>query len=68
MELKEIIESAWNDRSLLTKRDTEVAIRTVIEGLDKGLRRVAEPKADGTWQVNEWIKKAASSKTQRHCS
>src|SRR4028119_2001645 len=58
MELKEIIEAAWNDRSLLTKRDTEVAIRTVIEGLDKGLRRVAEPKADGSWQVNEWIKKA----------
>jgi 2,3,4,5-tetrahydropyridine-2-carboxylate N-succinyltransferase len=58
MELKEIIEAAWNDRSLLTKRDTEIAVRTVIEGLDKGLRRVAEPKADGTWQVNEWIKKA----------
>lgn len=58
MELKEIIETAWNDRSLLTKRETEVAVRTVIEELDKGLRRVAEPRADGTWQVNEWIKKA----------
>ena len=58
MELKEIIEAAWADREQLKKRETEIAIRTLIEELDKGIRRVAEPMEDGSWQVNEWIKKA----------
>ncbi len=47
MELKEIIERAWNNRELLHERNTEIAIRTVIEELDKGVRRVAEPKENG---------------------
>ena len=33
------------------------AIRTVVENLDKGTLRVAEPVSGG-WQVNEWVKKA----------
>lgn len=57
MELKQTIENAWNDRSLLQKNETQVAVNTVIEELDKGLLRVAEPVGD-TWQVNEWVKKA----------
>lgn len=57
MELKEIIERAWEDRSLLNEQSTVEAIQTIIEDLDKGRRRVAEPTSDG-WQVNEWIKKA----------
>lgn len=57
MELKEIIEKAWNDRSLLQENDTQAAIKTVIEELDKGILRVAQPNGD-TWLVNEWIKKA----------
>jgi 2,3,4,5-tetrahydropyridine-2,6-dicarboxylate N-succinyltransferase len=57
MELKEIIENAWNDRSLLQENDTQIAIKTVIEDLDKGKLRVAQPNSD-TWIVNEWIKKA----------
>jgi 2,3,4,5-tetrahydropyridine-2,6-dicarboxylate N-succinyltransferase len=57
MELKLRIEKAWEDRSLLQQADTQEAIRTVVEKLDKGELRVAEPT--GTqWQVNEWIKKA----------
>jgi 2,3,4,5-tetrahydropyridine-2,6-dicarboxylate N-succinyltransferase len=55
--MQDIIERAWNDRSLLQDHQTEIAIRTIVEELDKGLRRVAEPTADG-WKVNEWIKKA----------
>lgn len=58
MELKNTIERAWEDRSLLTEPNTQEAINTVIDQLDKGLYRVAEPKSDGRWQVNEWIKKA----------
>jgi len=57
MESREIIEKAWNDRSLLQDAATQSAIRNVVERLDKGDLRVAEPTANG-WQVNEWIKKA----------
>jgi 2,3,4,5-tetrahydropyridine-2-carboxylate N-succinyltransferase len=58
MELKEIIENAWTNREMLQQHETQTAIRTIIEELDKGLRRVAEPTSDGNWQVNDWIKKA----------
>jgi 2,3,4,5-tetrahydropyridine-2-carboxylate N-succinyltransferase len=51
------IESAWDDRSLLKDEETKAAIRKVIESLDKGSIRVAEPGGDG-WIVNEWVKKA----------
>lgn len=55
--LKEIIEKAWEDRSLLTEDNTIDAIRKVLHLLDEGELRVAEPTESG-WQVNEWIKKA----------
>lgn len=57
MELKNIIEAAWEDRNLLKEPETQQAIESVIEALDKGQSRVAEP-VEGGWQVNEWIKKA----------
>lgn len=55
--MKNIIEAAWEDRSLLQQTATQDAIRAVIEQLDKGKLRCAEPVADG-WQVNDWVKKA----------
>ena len=55
--MKALIEEAWNDRTLLTNHETIAAIKNIIEELDKGRLRVAEPIADG-WRVNEWIKKA----------
>lgn len=55
--MQQIIEAAWNDRALLKNADTQATIRSVVEALDKGTIRVAEPTADG-WKVNEWIKKA----------
>jgi 2,3,4,5-tetrahydropyridine-2-carboxylate N-succinyltransferase len=51
MELKEIVESAWEDRSLIQKKEVSVAIKILIEDLDLGKRRIAEPTADG-WIVN----------------
>ncbi|MFM7078618.1 MAG: 2,3,4,5-tetrahydropyridine-2,6-dicarboxylate N-succinyltransferase, partial [Bacteroidota bacterium] len=57
MEPKSIIEKAWNDRSMLEQAETRSAIEYVIEQLDKGLMRVAEPSASG-WIVHDWIKKA----------
>ncbi len=56
-ELKNKIESAWEDRSLLQNSDTIEAINQVIEKIDKGELRTAEPKGE-EWQVNEWVKKA----------
>ena len=55
--LQQIIEKAWNDRSQLSNSETTTAIRTVINLIDTGELRVAEP-IDGGWQVNEWVKKA----------
>jgi 2,3,4,5-tetrahydropyridine-2-carboxylate N-succinyltransferase len=57
MELKLRIEKAWEDRSLLRQQETVEAIRSVVEKLDKGELRVAQP-TEGGWMVNEWIKKA----------
>ena len=55
--MRDIIESAWNNRDLLEESETQETIRSVIEQLDKGKIRVAEPFENG-WRVNEWIKKA----------
>ena len=56
--LQKTIEEAWDNRELIKNENTQKAIFTLIESLDKGQVRVAEPKEDGTWQVNEWVKKA----------
>lgn len=56
--MRSIIEKAWEDRSLLQDKETIAAIEHVIEDIDKGILRVAEPMEDGSWQVNEWVKKA----------
>jgi hypothetical protein len=56
--MRAIIEAAWENRSLLNEERTIQAIEHVIEEIDKGRLRVAEPIADGEWQVNEWVKKA----------
>ncbi|MFY8166706.1 MAG: 2,3,4,5-tetrahydropyridine-2,6-dicarboxylate N-succinyltransferase, partial [Sediminibacterium sp.] len=57
MDLRTKIETVWNDRSLLKEEVYSNAIREVIEEVDKGRLRVAEPV--GTeWVVNEWVKQA----------
>lgn len=55
--MKELIEAAWEDRSLLEQTKTQDTIRDIIQQIDAGKLRVAEPTAGG-WQVNEWVKKA----------
>ena len=56
--LKVTIEKIWENKELLNDANSQQAIREVIDLLDKGILRVAEPVNNG-WQVNEWIKKAA---------
>jgi 2,3,4,5-tetrahydropyridine-2-carboxylate N-succinyltransferase len=55
--LQHTIETAWENRDLLTDKQTIDSIREVINLLDSGSLRVAEPTEQG-WQVNEWVKKA----------
>lgn len=57
MEFKALVEAAWNERGLLKETKYAEAVRYVIEEVDKGRLRVAEPLEDG-WQVNEWVKQA----------
>jgi len=55
--IKSRIENIWDDRSLLSTQDSKDAIRSVVEMVDQGKLRVAEPDGD-SWKVNDWVKKA----------
>ena len=57
MKLRESIEQAWADRSKLSYQAFQSDVRAVIDQVDKGELRVAEPTENG-WQVNEWVKQA----------
>jgi 2,3,4,5-tetrahydropyridine-2-carboxylate N-succinyltransferase len=57
MELQQQILEAWANRELLKEDKYIDAIRAVIEEVDKGQLRTAEPSGDG-WKVNEWVKQA----------
>ncbi len=56
--MQKIIESAWENRELLHDKSVVKTINEVIELLDLGQLRVAEPTANGSWKVNDWVKKA----------
>lgn len=68
MNLRETIEQAWANREMMSYQAFRDAVHTVIEEVDKGRLRVAEPKTNGVlgegeagadgWQVNEWVKQA----------
>lgn len=61
-ELKVVIDSAFDRRTTLTPEEmegsTRPAVERVIDGIESGEFRVAEPDGNGGWQVNEWLKKA----------
>ncbi len=56
--LKQLVEAAWTDRSLLNEQNTKDAIIKVIDLVNNGELRVANPTSNSEWQVNEWVKKA----------
>ena len=58
-DLETIIENAFDNRAQgFDDRSTiETAVDRAIDLLDSGAARVAEQR-DGTWQVNQWLKKA----------
>ena len=55
--LQKIIEKAWDNKNLLHEGKTQNTINEVVDLLDNGKLRVAEPLAN-SWKVNEWVKKA----------
>ncbi len=55
--IQKIVEQVWENRELLAHQDVRKTIERVVELLDRGELRVAEPVKNG-WQVNEWVKKA----------
>jgi 2,3,4,5-tetrahydropyridine-2-carboxylate N-succinyltransferase len=57
MELRASIEQLWQNREKLSETAAQESVRAVIEQVDKGQLRVAEPSESG-WQVNEWVKQA----------
>jgi 2,3,4,5-tetrahydropyridine-2-carboxylate N-succinyltransferase len=57
MELQSLIQSVWANRELLKEEKYVQAVRDVIEEVDKGRLRTAQP-VNEQWQVNEWVKQA----------
>lgn len=61
MDITAIIEQAFEQRAQLSPKtcslDVREAVNTVLEGLNTGKYRVAEP-INGVWQTHQWIKKA----------
>jgi 2,3,4,5-tetrahydropyridine-2,6-dicarboxylate N-succinyltransferase len=59
--LAETIDAAFERREEIgpaTKGAVREAVDDALDLLDRGAARVAEKAADGTWQVNQWLKKA----------
>ncbi|MBS0556725.1 MAG: 2,3,4,5-tetrahydropyridine-2,6-dicarboxylate N-succinyltransferase [Proteobacteria bacterium] len=59
--LEATIESAWERRGDLTATDLAAlkpVLDTVLDALESGTQRVAEPDGAGAWRVNQWLKKA----------
>lgn len=59
-QLQTAIEEAWERRTELSPvdRDVDDLVDAALDMLDDGSARVAEPNADGSWTVNQWLKKA----------
>lgn len=56
--MQQLIEQAWEDRSMLSDQKVVSAIETIVAKVDAGELRVAERVEDGSWKTNDWIKKA----------
>jgi 2,3,4,5-tetrahydropyridine-2,6-dicarboxylate N-succinyltransferase len=60
-DLQSAIDAAWEARDTLTiatEGEVRDAVEAALQGLDDGSLRVAAPGSDGTWPVQQWLKKA----------
>lgn len=69
-ELQAAIDAAWEQRETLHPGDAAVAgtVARVIDGLDAGELRIASRAADGSWQVQQWLKKAVLLSFRLHAN
>ena len=51
------INEIWENPELIQYKESQEMVEAVIEALDHGSIRVAEPSGSG-WKINEWVKKA----------
>ena len=59
--LETTINRAFDERDSVntgTRGEIRDAVEAALDLLDKGAARVAERQADGSWAVNQWLKKA----------
>ena len=53
------IEAAWDDRASVTPgHPVGESVDAALALLDSGAARVAQPDGNGSWTVNQWLKKA----------
>lgn len=60
-QLEQDINAAWEDRDSISAATTGAvrdAVNAALDMLDDGSARVAEPRGDHQWHVNQWLKKA----------
>ena len=60
-QLEQVIDTAFDNRDQInadTKGEIREAVNEALQLLDSGKARVAEPKGNHQWQVNQWLKKA----------
>ena len=60
-QLEQDINAAWEARDTIAADTTgpvREAVTAALEMMDSGAARVAEPRGDHQWQVNQWLKKA----------
>jgi len=54
---RRLIEAAWDQPELRSDAATREAVESILDALDRGILRCAEPDGED-WIVNEWVKKA----------
>src|SRR5690606_25407484 len=55
------VDQAFEERERIgveTRGEVREAVEAALDLLDRGIKRVAERRPDGTWHVNQWLKKA----------
>ena len=60
-QLEQYINAAWEERDSISAATTGAvldAVNAALGMLDDGSARVAEPRGDHQWHVNQWLKKA----------
>jgi 2,3,4,5-tetrahydropyridine-2-carboxylate N-succinyltransferase len=57
-DLQTLVEAAFADPHRLERAETQLAVESVIDGLDRGELRLAEKSSDGDYLVHAWVQQA----------